>query len=155
MAKSLQFMKIFDALQAASGPVTVSTVKAIDGIVATRLSTYMWEIKKNTGFVVRANRDGRNVVSYELVGAGTAPIVKVAKVKAPKIAKVAKVKAPKVAKAKKVAGPVTMPVGDSLDGLMNAMVKTSKTPINILDELDTDVEDFEDRAFAQDYIRTT
>jgi hypothetical protein len=154
MTKSVQqYTKIFEVLQAANAPVPVSTIRAIDGIVATRLSTYLWEIKKNTGFAVRANRDGRTVVSYELVGAGTAPVAKPAKVKAVKTVKAPVVKAAPV-KAKKVT-PVTMPAGDSLDGIMNAMAKSSaKKPVNLLDEIDTDVEDFEDRAFAEAYIRT-
>lgn len=155
MTKSVQqYTKIFEVLQAANAPVPVSTIRAIDGIVATRLSTYLWEIKKNTGFAVRSNRDGRTVVSYELVGAGTAPVAKPAKVKAVKTAKAPVVKATKPVKAKKVT-PVTMPAGDSLDGIMNAMAKSSaKKPVNLLDEIDTDVEDFEDRAFAEAYIRT-
>ena len=155
MTKSVQqYTKIFEVLQNAKAPVPVSTIRAIDGIVATRLSTYLWEIKKNTGFAVRANRDGRTVVSYELVGAGTAPVAKPAKVKAVKTAKAPVVKATKPVKAKKVT-PVTMPTGDSLDGIMNAMAKSSaKKPVNLLDEIDTDVEDFEDRAFAEAYIRT-
>jgi hypothetical protein len=155
MTKSVQqYTKIFEVLQAANAPVSVSTIRAIDGIVATRLSTYLWEIKKNTGFAVRSNRDGRTVVSYELVGAGTAPVAKPAKVKAVKTAKAPVVKAAKPVKAKKVT-PVTMPAGDSLDGIMNAMAKSSaKKPVNLLDEIDTDVEDFEDRAFAEAYIRT-
>jgi len=154
MTKSVQqYTKIFEVLQAATAPVPVSTIRAIDGIVATRLSTYLWEIKKNTGFAVRANRDGRTVVSYELVGAGTAPVAKPVKVKAVKTAKAPVVKAAPV-KAKKVT-PVTMPAGDSLEGIMNAMAKSSaKKPVNLLDEIDTDVEDFEDRAFAEAYIRT-
>ena len=154
MTKSVQqYTKIFEVLQAANAPVSVSTIRAIDGIVATRLSTYLWEIKKNTGFAVRSNRDGRTVVSYELVGAGTAPVAKPAKVKAVKTAKAPVVKAASV-KAKKVT-PVTMPAGDSLDGIMSAMAKSSaKKPVNLLDEIDTDVEDFEDRQFAEAYIRT-
>ena len=155
MTKSVQqYTKIFEVLQAANAPVPVSTIRAIDGIVATRLSTYLWEIKKNTGFAVRANRDGRTVVSYELVGAGTAPVAKPAKVKAVKTAKAPVAKVTKPAKAKK-ATPVPVLAGDSLDGIMNAMAKSSaKRPVNLLDEIDTDVEDFEDRQFAQAYIRT-
>ena len=155
MTKSVQqYTKIFEVLQNAKAPVPVSTIRAIDGIVATRLSTYLWEIKKNTGFAVRANRDGRTVVSYELVGAGTAPVAKPAKVKAVKTAKAPVVKAAKPVKAKKVT-PVTMPAGDSLDGIMNAMAKSSaKKPVNLLDEIDTDVADYEDREFAEAYIRT-
>jgi hypothetical protein len=154
MTKSVQqYTKIFEVLQAANAPVPVSTIRAIDGIVATRLSTYLWEIKKNTGFAVRANRDGRTVVSYELVGAGTAPVAKPAKVKAVKTAKAPVVKAAPV-KAKKVT-PVPVRAGDSLDGIMSAMAKSSaKKPVNLLDEIDTDVEDFEDRQFAEAYIRT-
>jgi len=155
MTKSAQqYTKIFEVLQNAKAPVPVSTIRAIDGIVATRLSTYLWEIKKNTGFAVRANRDGRTVVSYELVGAGTAPVAKPAKVKAVKTAKAPVAKVTKPAKAKK-ATPVPVLAGDSLDGIMNAMAKSSaKKPVNLLDEIDTDVEDFEDRQFAQAYIRT-
>jgi hypothetical protein len=157
MTKSVQqYTKIFEVLQNAKAPVPVSTIRAIDGIVATRLSTYLWEIKKNTGFAVRANRDGRTVVSYELVGAGTAPVAKPTKVKAVKTAKAPVVKAakPVVAKAKKVT-PTPVPAGDSLDGIMNAMAKSSaKKPVNLLDEIDTDVADYEDRAFAEAYIRT-
>ena len=154
MTKSVQqYTKIFEVLQAANAPVPVSTIRAIDGIVATRLSTYLWEIKKNTGFAVRANRDGRTVVSYELVGAGTAPVAKPAKVKAVK-APVVKAAKPVVVKAKKVT-PVPVRAGDSLDGIMSAMAKSSaKKPVNLLDEIDTDVADFEDREFAEAYIRT-
>jgi len=154
MTKSVQqYTKIFEVLQNAKAPVPVSTIRAIDGIVATRLSTYLWEIKKNTGFAVRANRDGRTVVSYELVGAGTAPVAKPAKVKAVK-APVVKAAKPVVAKAKKVT-PTPVPAGDSLDGIMNAMAKSSaKKPVNLLDEIDTDVADYEDREFAEAYIRT-
>ena len=155
MTKSVQqYTKIFEVLQAANAPVPVSTIRAIDGIVATRLSTYLWEIKKNTGFAVRANRDGRTVVSYELVGAGTAPVARPVKVKTVKPAKAPVVKATKPVKAKK-ATPVPVLAGDSLDGIMNAMAKSSgKRPVNLLDEIDTDVEDFEDRQFAEAYIRT-
>ena len=155
MTKSVQqYTKIFEVLQAANAPVSVSTIRAIDGIVATRLSTYLWEIKKNTGFAVRSNRDGRTVVSYELVGAGTAPVAKAAKVKAVKTAKAPVVKAAKPAKAKKVT-PVPVRAGDSLDGIMSAMAKSSANkPVNLLDEIDTDVADFEDRQFAEAYIRT-
>jgi len=151
MTKSVQqYTKIFEVLQNAKAPVPVSTIKAIDGIVATRLSTYLWEIKKNTGFAVRANRDGRTVVSYELVGSGTAPVAKPAKVQAVK-APVAKVAKP--TKAKTVKAPAA-PAGDSLDSIMNAMAKSSKKPVDLLDEIDTTTEDFEDRAYASEYVKT-
>ena len=154
MTKSVQqYTKIFEVLQNAKAPVPVSTIKAIDGIVPTRLSTYLWEIKKNTGFAVRANRDGRAVVSYELVGSGTAPVAKPAKVMAVKPAKAPVVKATKPVKAKTVKAPA-VPAGDSLDGIMNAMAKSSKKPVDLLDEIDTTIEDFEDRAYASEYVKT-
>ena len=94
------------------------------------------------------------MVSYELVGAGTAPVARPVKVKTVKPAKAPVVKATKPVKAKK-ATPVPVLAGDSLDGIMNAMAKSSgKRPVNLLDEIDTDVEDFEDRQFAEAYIRT-
>lgn len=149
MTKSLQYVKVFEALQNAKGPMTVSQVKAIDGIVPTRLSTYLWEIKKNTGFAVRANRDGRTVVSYELVGNGTAPVVKapVAKVTKPVVTKTPVAKAPK-AKAKAVSKPVL-----EQDSIEDAMAKMAKRkPIDVLDEIDTTIEDFEDREYAKGYV---
>jgi hypothetical protein len=135
MAKNLQYVKVFEALQAAKGPVTVSQVKAIPGIVASRLSTYLWEIKKNTGFAVKSNRDGRTVVSYELIGSGSAPVAK------PATTKVAKAKAPKATKAKAVAASVA-PVAVSDDKI-----------VDVLDEMDTNIVDFEDREFASSYVK--
>lgn len=153
MAKSLQYVKIFELLQNAKAPVPVSAVKAIDGIVPTRLSTYMWEIKKNTGFAVKANRDGRSVVSYELVGTGTAPVAKPAKVAAPKVAKAPKAVAPKAkAPAKTKAKATTKVEGDNLDAVMASMVKSAGV-VDVLDAMDTDIEDYEDRSFAADYVR--
>lgn len=141
MAKNLQYVKVFEALQAAKGPVTVSQVKAIPGIVATRLSTYLWEIKKNTGFAVKSNRDGRTVVSYELVGSGVAPVAKPAPV-----AKVAKVKAPKATKAKATAKAVA-PVAVENDAIPQNKI------VDVLDEMDTDIVDFEDREFAENFVK--
>jgi hypothetical protein len=140
MAKNLQYVKVFETLQAAKGPVTVSEVKAIPGIVASRLSTYLWEIKKNTGFAVKSNRDGRTVVSYELVGSGAAPVAK------PAPAKVAKAKTPKATKAKataKTVAPVSME---------NDVIPQNKV-IDVLDEMDTDIADFEDREYAASYVK--
>lgn len=133
MAKNLQYVKVFEALQAAKGPVTVSEVKAIPGIVASRLSTYLWEIKKNTGFAVKSNRDGRTVVSYELIGSGSAPVAK------PATTKVAKAKTPKATKA--VAAPV------ATESVSNDKI------VDVLDEMDTDIVDFEDREFASSYVK--
>ena len=164
MSKSLQYLKDLEAMKTANGPVTVSAIKAIDGIVAGRLSTYLWEIKKYTGCSVLSNRDGRTVVSYELIDSGVVPTpkLKVAKVAKPKVAKVAKVAKPKVAKVAKptaakvakVAKPnVAKVVKDDLIGVRGAYAKDS-TVFDALSEIESSVRDFEDRSFAQDYVRT-
>lgn len=152
MAKNLQYVKVFEALQAAKGPVSVSAIKSLDGIVPTRLSTYLWEIKKNTGFEVKAVRDGRTVVSYELAGTGSAPVAKavvpkVAKAKVVKTAAAPKATTPKVAKAKTVkAAPVN-------DFDADDMMPTKSGPVDVLDAIDTDITDFEDREFVTSYVR--
>ena len=148
MAKSLQYVKVFEALQNAKGPVSVSDVKAIPGIVSSRLSTYLWEIKKNTGYAVKSNRDGRAVVSYELVGSGTAPVAKtVTKVtKAPK----AVVKNAPVAKVAKVTKAKAVPTIDSMENdALPAVMKDSQ----VFDALDALEVDAEDRAFAESYVK--
>jgi hypothetical protein len=101
------------------------------------------------GFAVRANRDGRAVVSYELVGNGTAPVAKapVAKVTKPVVTKTPVAKAP-TAKAKAVSKPVLKQ--DSIEDAMANMVK--RKPIDVLDEIDTSIEDFEDREYAKGYV---
>ena len=130
-----------------------------------RVSNVLLDTKIFAGAIIKSVRDGRKVVGYELVnidemkqliasGAFAASATKaVAKPKTATV-KTAVVKATKPVKAKKVT-PVPVRAGDSLDGIMSAMAKSSaKKPVNLLDEIDTDVEDFEDRQFAQAYIRT-
>ena len=161
MSKSLQYLKVLEAMKTANGPVTVSAIKAIDGIVAGRLSTYLWEIKKYTGCSVISNRDGRTVVSYELIDSGVVPtpklkVAKVAKAVKPKVAKpkVAKAVKPKVAKVAKVVKPkVAKVVKDDLIGMRGAYAKDS-TIFDALSEIESSVREFEDRSFAQDYVRT-
>ncbi len=155
MSKNLQYVKVFELLQNAKGPVKVSDVKALDGIVPTRLSTYLWEIKKNTGFAVKSNRDGRTVVSYELVGSGTAPapkVVQVTKVAATKTttkatAKPTAAKVTKVAKAKAIASEMEDDVLPTAKMVKNANV------FDALDEIDTTTADFEDREYASQYVK--
>jgi hypothetical protein len=151
MAKNLQYVKVFELLQSSKGPVTVSKVKAIPGIVSSRLSTYMWEIKKNTGFAVKANRDGRAVVSYELIGSGTAPVAKTA---TPKVAKVKTPKAPKAPKAPKTKSTKSVVV-ESLDNdeiVTPSTLKDSQV-YDALDDIDTTIMDMDDKEFASDYVK--
>ena len=133
-----------------------------------RVSNVLLDTKIFAGAIIKSVRDGRKVVGYELVnidemkqliasGAFAASATKaVAKPKTTtvKTAVAKTAKAAKPVKAKKVT-PVPVRAGDSLDGIMSAMAKSSaKKPVNLLDEIDTDVEDFEDRQFAEAYIRT-
>ena len=130
-----------------------------------RVSNVLLDTKIFAGAIIKSVRDGRKVVGYELVnidemkqliasGAFASSATKaVAKPKTTTV-KTAVAKAAKPVKAKKVT-PVPVRAGDSLDGIMSAMAKSSaKKPVNLLDEIDTDVEDFEDRQFAEAYIRT-
>jgi hypothetical protein len=152
---SQQYTKILAVMQAANGPVSVSTIKAIDGIVATRLSTYLWEIRKHTGCDIKANRDGRTVVSYELVGAVTMPTAKPAKAKPAKAkpaAKAATVKPAKVTKA--VAKPKSEKIKQDLIADVQDTTPLSKAGVvNVFDEIDSNVESFEDQQFAEDFVR--
>jgi hypothetical protein len=130
-----------------------------------RVSNVLLDTKIFAGAIIKSVRDGRKVVGYELVnidemkqliasGAFASSATKaVAKPKTTTV-KTAVAKTAKPVKAKKVT-PVPVRAGDSLDGIMSAMAKSSaKKPVNLLDEIDTDVEDFEDRQFAEAYIRT-
>ena len=130
-----------------------------------RVSNVLLDTKIFAGAIIKSVRDGRKVVGYELVnidemkqliasGVFAASATKaVAKPKTATV-KTAVAKTAKPVKAKKVT-PVPVRAGDSLDGIMSAMAKSSaKKPVNLLDEIDTDVEDFEDRQFAEAYIRT-
>ena len=141
---SKQYTKILAVMQAANGPVSASTIKAIDGIVPTRLSTYLWEIRRHTGCAIKANRDGRTVVSYELVGEVTLPAAKLAKAKT--TAKVAAVKPAKVTKPAKIKQDPIVEVRDTAP-LSKAGV------VDVFDEIDGSVESFEDQQFAEDFVR--
>jgi hypothetical protein len=158
MSKNLQYVRVLELLQSAKGPVKVSDVKALDGIVPTRLSTYLWEIKKNTGFAVKSNRDGRAVVSYELVGSGVVPspkVVQVSKVATTKTTAKATTKAtakPAPAKVTKVAKAKTIASEMEDDVLPTAKMAKNANVFDALDEIDTTA-DFEDRAYASQYVR--
>lgn len=110
-----------------------------------RISTEFWRLKKR-GAVIKTVRDGRKVTGYELVnvdemktylnGKGFASFTPT------KVAKTAKPKAPaKTAAAKTVKAPV-----------VEKTAAATVAPVDVLDEIDTDITDFEDRAFAEDVV---
>ncbi len=155
MSKVSHQAKVYDMLKAADGPVTVEQLLTIDGILPYKLSAYVLYAKNDHGAVIRAVRNGRSVVAYEMTDAGTgvktAP-VKVKTVSAtPKVAKAPKIvkapKAPKVVKAPKATKKMIAPAPD-IESMRNDRI------VDILDEMDTSIEAFEDREFAADYIRS-
>ena len=127
-----------------------------------RISTEFWRLKKR-GAVIKTVRDGRKVSGYELVnvaemktylnnkGFASFTPAKVAKtsktttVKAPAKTVVAKTAKPAVTKSAKVA---KAPVAEKTGPI------ASKT-VDILDEIDTDITDFEDREFAKGVVGGT
>jgi hypothetical protein len=144
---SKQYAKILAVMQAANGPVTASEIKAIDGIVASRLSTYLWEIRKHTGCAIKANRDGRTVVSYELVGEAVMPAAKPAKAaKAPVAKAPAKAKVATKTKAVKVKQ-------DPIPEIRDTAPMATAGIVDVFDAIDDTVESFEDREFAEDFVR--
>jgi len=137
-----------------------------------RISAVILDTKLAAGAVVRTVRDGRKVTGYELVNVDEmkaylkdkgfesfAPTKatkasKVATVKAPKAPKVATVKAPKapkVATVKAPAKPKATKVAKAPVAVAPVAVKEA-APVDVLDSIDTDITDFEDREFAQDFV---
>lgn len=125
---------------------------------AYRISAVILDAKLAAGAVIKTVRDGRKVTGYELVnvdemksylnGKGFASFAptKVSKsTKAPKVvapAKTAKVKAQKApAKTKVAKAPVAV----------NEVESSKPAIVDVLDEIDTSITDFEDREFAQGF----
>jgi len=169
MAKSNRWQKAVVVLTQGGVFSAEQLCKEMEYDCVYRVSNVLLDTKIFAGAVIKSVRDGRKVVGYELVNidemkqlisggafASSTATKAVAKVKTTTV-KTVVAKAPKVtkpAKAKKIT-PVVMPAGDSLQGIMNAMAKSSaKKPVDLLDEIDTDIEDFEDRQFAEAYVRT-
>jgi hypothetical protein len=130
-----------------------------------RISSVILNTKNRGGAIVKSVRNGRKVTGYELVnvnemkeliknkGLDSSSPVKVAKAKAspkvavvetPKVVKAAKVvKAPKTPKVVKAMVPVAAVVSKEVNEF---------APVDVLDMIDSNITDFEDREFAQDFI---
>ena len=165
MAKSNRWQKAIVVLTQGGVFSAGQLCEAMEYDCVYRVSNVLLDTKIFAGAIIKSVRDGRKVVGYELVnidemkqliasGAFASSATKaVAKPKTTTV-KTAVAKTAKPVKAKKVT-PAPVRAGDSLDGIMSAMAKSSaKKPVNLLDEIDTEVEDFEDRQFAEAYIRT-
>lgn len=94
------FEKLITVLMSGN-PVTKEEIETTLGneIQMYRLSTYIWDIKTHANGVIKVNKDGRKIVSYQLMnvdemksymkrtGANTKPSAPVAKVAKPKVQK--------------------------------------------------------------------
>jgi hypothetical protein len=108
-----------------------------------RISTEFWRLKKR-GAVIKTVRDGRKVTGYELVNVdemksylNNKGFASFTPAKSVKTAKTATVKTPKVKTEKAPVVQKTAPA--------------TVAPVDVLDEIDTDITDFEDREFAQEF----
>lgn len=150
MSKISHQAKVYNMLKEANGPVSVEQLLSIEGLLPYKLSAYVLYAKIDFGAVIKPIRDGRKVTAYEMTDAGTgvpARKTKTAAVAVAKPVKTPKVKAVKTPKAKKVvAAPVVAPVSQPV-------MKDDKI-VDILDEMDTNVASFEDRQFAEDFVRS-
>lgn len=94
------FEKLLTVLMSGN-PVTKDEIETTLGkdIQMYRLSTYIWDIKTHANGIIKVNKDGRKIVSYQLMnvdemksymkrtGANTKPAAPVAKVAKPKVKK--------------------------------------------------------------------
>jgi hypothetical protein len=148
MSKQSHQAKVYTMLKDANGPVTVEQLLSIPGLLPYKLSAYVLYAKIDFGAVIVPVRDGRKVIAYQMTDAGagvpakTAPVAAVAK--APKA-----VKTPKTKKT-----PVSVPTVPEVDLKSDPIVSGSKKVVDILDEMDTDVASFEDRQFAEEFVRS-
>ena len=105
-----------------------------------RVSAVVLDTKIYAGAVVKPHRDGRKVIGYELIN-----IDEMVKFLGDKgITSTGVVKTPKASKSKKTAvAPVVAQEADPI-------VKSG--PVDVLDEIDTSITDFEDREFAEGFV---
>lgn len=147
MSKVSHQAKVFNMLKNANGPVPVEQLLSIEGLLPYKLSAYVLYAKIDFGAVIRAVRDGRRVVAYELVSSGSAP--------APAPAAVA----PKTRRSKPIPKPLVVETEELIvedDPIVEPapakMIASASDVYDILDEIDSDVESFEDRSYAQSYL---
>ncbi len=146
MSKQSHQAKVYTMLKDANGPVTVEQLLSIPGLLPYKLSAYVLYAKIDFGAVIVPVRDGRKVIAYQMTDAG-------AGVPAKKTAPVAAAaKTPKTPKPKKTS--VSVPTVPEADLKSDPIVSGSKKVVDILDEMDTDVASFEDRQFAEEFVRS-
>lgn len=145
--------------------VEVDQLLAIEGLLPYKLSAYVLYAKIDYGAVISPVRDGRKVVAYQMLDAGNGlPTRKSVGVKASKQVKTAVKPTPVktvVKPMKAVVKPMKTPakpvvvvaaqVVDIEDDVI--VVEKNDRIVDILDEMDTDVTSFEDREFAEDFVK--
>lgn len=154
MAKTAYQVKIFNLLKEAGGPVPAEEIISKCGFPASKLSCYILYTKNDYNVGIRPIRatEGRKVVAYELVMHPDAPTVE-RKTLAQRFANpVAKpVKSKKAVVAPSVAAPVV-----AEDVAEESVAKTLKSDklADIVGQMENDVSMFEDRMFAEDFVRS-
>ena len=146
MSKLSHQAKVYNMLLSAGlgNPVEVEKLLVIEGLLPYKLSAYVLYAKIDYGAVIQPVRDGRKVVAYQMVDAGNG--VPTRKTAAPAAVVTKAPKTPKVAKAPKTKA-VAAPVA-------KAPVMKDDKIVDILDEMDTHVVSFEDREFAEEFVRS-
>lgn len=147
MTKTAYQVKIFNLLQEAGGPVPAEEIIAKCGFPASKLSCYILYTKNDYNVGIRPIRapEGRKVVAYELVIHPDAPPVERKTLAKQKNVKAAKpVKTPKV----KTVAPAVVE--------NDSVAKTLKSDklADIVGQMENDVSLFEDRMFAEDFVRS-
>lgn len=150
MSKLSHQAKVYNMLLSAGigNSVEVDQLLAIEGLLPYKLSAYVLYAKIDYGAVILPVRDGRKVVAYQMMDAGNGLSTrKTAVAKAPKAVKTAVKAAKTPAK--------TVPVVAQSEMKSDPIVRTSNRKIvDVLDEMDTDVISFEDRAFVEEFVRS-
>lgn len=147
MTKTAYQVKIFNLLKEAGAPVPAEEIIAKCGFPASKLSCYILYTKNDYNVGIRPIRgtEGRKVVAYELVIHPDAPPVE-RKTLAKQ--KTTAVKAPKAAKVKS-APKVEVVAADPVEKTL----KSDKLA-DIVGQMENDVSLFEDRMFAEDFVRS-
>lgn len=138
MSKLSYQAKVYNMLKEVNGPVSVEQLLSIEGLLPYKLSAYILYAKIDFGAVIKPIRNGRKVTAYELVDAGNGIAAR----------KTTAVKAPKAAKVKS-APKVEVVAADPVEKTL----KSDKLA-DIVGQMENDVSLFEDRMFAEDFVRS-
>ena len=143
MAKARVCDRLIMALASRTGVVTPTDIESdLEYGSMYRIATELWRAKKR-GAVIKTYRDGRKVTGYELVN--------VDEMKQYLNNKGFTSFKPQVASATKA----TVKTVKASAPAKTEVKKVAVAPVDVLDEIDTDITDFEDREFAKSVVDGT